>query len=143
MTDLDAARVGIVDRVTRRLRKAERLCRTVVLRLRFDDFARVTRSHSLPRPSDDTSAILTTARGLLDLAAPLIRSNGCTLLGLSLANLADGRDPFQPELPFGSRPPARLDRAVDGVRERFGNDAITRGVLLGRDQGLSVPMLPD
>jgi DNA polymerase IV len=141
--EIDAVLVGIVDRVTRRLRKAERLCRTVVLRLRFDDFARITRSHTLAEPSDDTTAILATARGLVDLAAPLLRDRGCTLVGLSLANLAEAHDPVQPELPFGVREPGRLDRALDGVREKYGGAAITRAVLLGRDPGWTIPMLPD
>jgi DNA polymerase IV len=141
--EIDAVLVGIVDRVTRRLRKAERLCRTVVLRLRFDDFACITRSHTLAEPSDDTTAILATARGLVDLAAPLLRDRGCTLVGLSLANLAEAHDPVQPELPFGVREPGRLDRALDGVREKYGGAAITRAVLLGRDPGWTIPMLPD
>src|SRR3989440_2439011 len=38
--DIDSTIAGLVDRVTRRLRTAERVCRTVVLRLRFDDFTR-------------------------------------------------------------------------------------------------------
>ena len=143
LADLDATLLGLVDRVSRRLRKADRLCRTVVLRLRFDDFTRATRSHTLPRPSDDTATIVATARGLLELAAPLIRDGGCTLIGISLANLGDAAEPFQPELPFSARELTTLDRAMDGVRARFGTDSLTRGVLLGRDQGLSVPMLPD
>ncbi len=143
MTELDAALVGIVDRVCRRLRKAERICRTVVLRLRFDDFGRITRSHTMAEPTDDTAAILSTVRSLLAIAAPLVRERGCTLIGLSLANLADVDDPVQPELPFAIRDLTRLDRAMDGVRERFGTDSITRAVLVGRDQGMTVPMLPD
>ena len=39
--------------------------------------------------------------------------------------------------------PAALDTAVDGVRERFGKEAITRAVLLDRDPGVSMPLLPD
>ena len=143
LSELDAALVGIVDRVCRRLRKADRVCRTVVLRLRFDDFGRATRSHTMAEPTDDTAAILSTVRSLLGSVAPLIRERGCTLVGLSLANLADADDPFQPELPFAVRDLTRLDRAMDGVRERFGTTSITRGVLLGRDQGMTVPMLPD
>ncbi|HEY8302515.1 MAG TPA: DNA polymerase IV [Jatrophihabitans sp.] len=143
ISELDAALVGIVDRVCRRLRKAERVCRTVVLRLRFDDFARATRSHTMAEPSDDTAAILATVRSLLAIATPMITTRGCTLVGISLANLADADDPFQPELPFAVRDPTRVDRAMDGVRERFGTAAITRAVLLGKEQGMTVPMLPD
>jgi DNA polymerase IV len=143
LEELDAMLVGIVDRVCRRLRRAERVCRTVVLRLRFFDFSRATRSHTMAEPTDETGAILATVRSLLALAAPLIRADGCTLVGISLTNLAGARDPFQAELPFTVRDPTRLDRALDGVRDRFGTQALTRAVLLGRDQGMSVPMLPD
>jgi DNA polymerase-4 len=143
LDEIDTALVGLVDRVCRRLRKAGRVCRTVVLRLRFHDFTRITRSHTLARPSDTTDAVLATARELLALAAPLIAAGGCSLVGISLTNLGNAEDPFQLELPFGARPVRRIDAAVDGVRERFGTAAITRGVLLGRDQGMTVPMLPD
>ena len=40
----DADLIALVDRLARRLRAAHRVCRTVVLRLRFDDFSRATRS---------------------------------------------------------------------------------------------------
>src|SRR5437763_2808341 len=86
---VDAVLVGLVDRVTRRLRSAGRVGRTVVLRLRFDDFTRATRSHTLPRATDRTDAVLHTARGLLASAGPLIRTRGLTLVGLAVANLDD------------------------------------------------------
>jgi DNA polymerase IV len=140
--EIDASLVTLVDRVVRRLRKADRLCRTVVLRLRFDDFTRATRSHTLPMPTADTEPILKAARRLLAGAGPLIRSAGITLVGISLANLDDD-DIVQPELPFGARPFATLDSTLDAVRDRFGTTAITRAVLLGRDPGMTVPMLPD
>jgi DNA polymerase-4 len=46
-------------------------------------------------------------------------------------------------LPFDEAEPGALDAAVDQVRDRFGTVALTRAVLLGRDPGLSVPLLPD
>jgi DNA polymerase-4 len=36
-----------------------------------------------------------------------------------------------------------LDATLDSVRDRFGRAAITPAVLLGRDHGQSVPLLPD
>jgi DNA polymerase-4 len=143
LADIDTALVGLVDRVCRRLRAAARVCRTVVLRLRFDDFSRATRSHTLPRPTDETAAILAAARGLLTVATPLIRDGGCTLIGISLSSLSNVEDAVQLELPFSAREPGRLDRATDVVRTRFGSGAITRAVLLSRDEGMTVPMLPD
>ena len=139
---LDATLVGLVDRLGRRLRAAHRVCRTVVLRLRFDDFSRATRSHTLADATADTETILRTARALLALATPMITSQGITLLGISLSNLADDTD-FQLTLPFERQPEGALDASLDALRERFGSQAVTRAVLIGRDPGLSVPLLPD
>ena len=139
--DLDAVLIGLVERVTRRMRSAGRAGRTVVLRLRFDDYSRATRSHTLPRPTSHSHTILGTARSLLAEAMPMIRRQGITLVGVAVANLDDS-GVIQLTLPF-ERHNGDLDAALDQVRERFGSDAVTRAVLLGRDQGLTVPMLPD
>jgi DNA polymerase-4 len=140
--ELDATLVALVDRVTGRLRRARRVARTVVLRLRFDDFARATRSTTLPQATDDTRQILSAARVLLAAASPLVATRGLTLLGISLANVEDARA-VQLALPFDRREPQSVDAAVDAIRERFGAAAITRGVLLGRAPGLEMPLLPD
>jgi DNA polymerase IV len=137
--ELDAFLVGLIDRVARRLRRARRVFRTVVLRLRFDDYTRVTRSHTLPEPTDQTDAALATARALLAAALPLIERKGITLIGVSLSNLEDTDE--QLVLPFERK--TALDAVLDRVRERFGSAAITRGVLVGRDPGLVMPLLPD
>jgi DNA polymerase IV len=139
---LDTALIGLVDRLCRRLRAAHRLCRTVTIRLRFDDFSRVTRSHTLWRSTCQTRTVLTTARGLLATAMPLIERNGLTMLGIAVSNLTDGRA-IQLALPFDREDPSALDAVVDDVRDRYGPNAITRATLLGRDLGLSVPLLPD
>jgi DNA polymerase-4 len=139
---LDVAVVGLVDRVTRRLRSSGRLGRTVVLRLRFDDFSRATRSHTLERATAETQTILATVRALQRTAMPLIERQGLTLVGVAVGDLDDGRA-VQLPLPFGRHLGATLDTALDDVRDRFGSTAVTRAVLLGRDPGLSVPLLPD
>jgi DNA polymerase-4 len=72
----------------------------------------------------------------------LLDERGCTLIGISLANL-DNADAVQLVLPFDSFPAGSLDSALDHVRDRFGSAAVTRAALLGRDPGISVPMLPD
>ena len=140
--ELDATLVALVERVARRLRAANRLCRTVVLRLRFGDFTRATRSHTLPRPTDRTDAFLAALRALLTVALPTIDRLGITLLGVTLANLDSGAV-LQLELPFRSGQPSLMDEAVDDIRERWGTDALTRAALLGRGLGESVPLLPD
>ena len=140
--ELEAVLAQLIDRVAGRLRKAKRSCRTVVLRLRFADFARATRSHTLPQATTDTEVLLVAARGLLRAVLPALLDRGCTLVGVSLANL-DNEDALQLTLPFDEVEPGALDAAVDQVRDRFGTVAVTRAVLLGRDPGLSVPLLPD
>jgi DNA polymerase-4 len=142
LDDIDVVLVGLVDRVTRRLRVAGRVGRTVVLRLRFGDFSRATRSHTLPHATAHTDTILATARGLLATAIPMIERQGLTLVGITVANL-DNDDAVQLILPFDRGSSGALDAAVDEVRARFGAAAITRAVLLGRDHGLVVPLLPD
>ncbi|OBB63080.1 MULTISPECIES: DNA polymerase IV [Mycolicibacterium] len=141
--EVDAVVVNLIDRITRRMRNAGRTGRTVVLRLRFDDFSRVTRSHTMPRATASTDAVLAAARDLVAAAAPVIAERGLTLIGFAVSNIdCDGAQ--QLELPFGQAPDAgALDAAVDEVRTRYGNAAVTRGVLLGRDPGLEMPMLPD
>ena len=142
LDDVDAALIGLVDRVTRRMRVAGRSGRTVVLRLRFEDFARATRSHTLPYATANTDAILTTARDLLSVAAPIIERRGITLVGISVANLHDGRA-VQLTLPFDRRGSEALDAALDEVWQRFGSRALTRAVLLDRGPGVEMPLLPD
>ena len=138
---IDAVVVGLVDRVTRRMRTARRIGRTVTLRLRFDDFSRATRSHTLRWPTAETRTILTAARGLMEAATPLVEQRGLTLVGIAVANLDDD-DTVQLALPF-ERPGGPLDTVVDAVRERFGTSAVTRAVLLGNDGPPAMPLLPD
>jgi DNA polymerase IV len=140
--ELDATLLAISDRLGQRLRAARRVCRTVTLRLRFDDFSRATRSYTFRESTAHTQVILGVARDLLHAAMPMIRQRGVTLVGLTLSNLDDD-SAIQLALPFGRRSSIALDRALDVVRDRFGTDAVTRAVLLGRDHGPAVPLLPD
>ena len=126
----------------RRMRTAGRVGRTVVLRLRFDDFSRATRSHTLPR-ADRRVADDPRRRCGSWSARPRRRSRaGADLVGISVD-----------EPRRRAHPPARaavlgpgwsaLDAALDEVRDRYGADAVRRGVLLGRDTGIAMPLLPD
>jgi DNA polymerase IV len=142
LEDVDAAVLALVDRVTRRMRAADRVGRTVTLRLRFDDFARATRSLTLAEASANTQAIFSSARELLAIAQPIIERRGITLVGVSVSNLDDGRA-IQLALPLERHDTDALDAAIDEVRRRFGSTAITRAVLIGRGEGLSMPLLPD
>ena len=142
LSDVDASLIGLVDRVTRRMRAADRVGRTVVLRLRFDDFERATRSQTLSTPTSETTALLAAARALLAEASPLIAERGITLVGVSITNLLSP-GAIQLMLPLDGDRNAALDAALDQVRSRFGTKSLTRAVLLGRDTDLGVPMLPD
>jgi len=140
--ELDTIVLGLVDRIARRLRTGRRVCRTVVLRLRFRDFSRATRSQTMSQATAQTLPILEAARELLTASRALIEANGITLVGISLTNLEDA-DRIQLVLPFDRPREAALDAAVDLVRDRFGSPAVTRAVLLNRDPGVVMPLLPD
>jgi DNA polymerase-4 len=142
LDEIDATLLGLVDRVTRRMRAAGRTGRTVVLRLRFDDFSRATRSFTLRQATAETRMVLDTARGLLATAMPMIARRGLTLVGVAVSNL-ENDSPVQLTLPFERSDGTALDAAIDEIRNRYGTAAITRAVLLGRDPGLLMPLLPD
>ena len=97
--EVEAILMALVDGVARRLRAGRRVCRTVVLRMRFDDYSRATRSQTLARPTAHTGTILAAAQELLATARPLIAEKGLTLVGVSVANLLD-EVPMQLVLPF-------------------------------------------
>jgi DNA polymerase-4 len=139
-SDIDATLGSIVDRVAHRLRQGDRVGRTVVLRFRFDDFTRATRSHTLTAPTNDTELLLGACVSLLEGMWPTIENRGLTLIGLSITNLSNA-DAVQLALPFADG--TSLDSALDDVRVRFGTSAIGRATNVDRDDGFSVPMLPD
>jgi DNA polymerase-4 len=127
--ELDASAMALVDRVTRRMRAAGRIGRTVVLRLRFGDFERATRSVTLPHATADTATVLAAVRALLRAARDDVDRRGITLVGVAVQNLLDD-GAVQLCLPFEPRARDALDRAVDAVRQRFGNRALERTALL-------------
>ena len=129
--------------MTRRMRAADRAGRTVTIRLRFDDFTRATRSHTLDRATAHTPTILAVARDLLAIAGPLIMYRGCTLVGVAVSNL-DDHGHVQLTLPFAAHERGRTrHRGRRRSRAIRVGRALTCAVLLGRDPGLTVPMLPD
>lgn len=139
--DCDAVLLEVVDGVTHRLRNADRVARTVVLRLRYGDFNQATRSRTLPQATSATDPILATARSLLDGVWPEAEARGLTKIGISVSGLTDDRA-VQLAFDFDQRTPIELDAAVDRVRDRFGKAAIGRTTLVKRADR-SVPLLPD
>jgi DNA polymerase-4 len=142
LDQLDTELVAIVDRVARRLRAGKRVGRTVVLRLRFGDYTRATRSLTLNHSTAQTSTFLAAGRTLLTAALPTIEERGLTLIGFTIANLQDDL-PFQLCLPLDAEASSVLDAALDEIRDRFGSAAVTRGVLVGRRAHMTMPLLPD
>ncbi len=140
--EIDAIVIGLVDRITRRMRDAGRAGRTVVLRMRFADFTRATRSHSMARATAHTHTILDVARNLLATAMPMIEEKGLTLVGVSVGNLGADQA-VQLALPFDHQSDVMLDAALDAVRVRFGSNVLKRAVLMRQDLDLQMPMLPD
>ena len=133
-----SALLGLVDRVARRLRAAGRLCRTVVLRLRFGDYASATRSRTLTDPIAETTVLATVATALLEQQRTVIARRGLTLVGVALTNLCD---PVGVQLVLPLEGAGELDAALDRVRDRFGAGALTRGSLIGQRLEESLPIL--
>ena len=140
--ELDVVLRRLVDRVTRRMRAADRVGRTVTLRFRFDDFTRATRSSSLPAATAATAALYATGRALLDADREMIEDRGLTLLGFSVGNL-ERDDAVQLALPFERSEADDLDTALDAVRDRFGAASVGRATTIGHDPDVGVPILPD
>jgi DNA polymerase-4 len=131
--DLEVARLA--DGVGSRLRAAGRVGRTVQLKVRYASFRTITRSRTLPEPTDVAADIATVARALLHAVPDL--ANGVRLLGVSMQQLSVP-EPTQPEL-FGpdlhGAAPGRqaLERTIDAVRARFGVDAVGSALRLGTE----------
>jgi len=137
----DATLLEVVDRVTNRLRTANRVARTVVLRLRFNDYTAATRSRSLAEATSSTALIHRLAKQLLDETWPEAQERGLTRVGISVTNLCNA-DAVQLSLDLSDGMPATLDSTIDDIRDRFGSEAIGRATLVNHDTR-TVPLLPD
>ncbi|HEX2127935.1 MAG TPA: DNA polymerase IV [Solirubrobacterales bacterium] len=131
---------ALVDRVTRRMRAAHRVGRTVILRLRFGDYTRATRSATLPGATSESRPIKLAARGLIEANRALINRRGLTMVGITVTNVEPDGQGVQLRLPIG-RPHAALDAALDELRERFGSGAVTRATNLDRNPQLAAKLL--
>lgn len=144
--EIDAIATQLVERIARRMRGTGRSCRTVVLRLRFDDYTRATRSHTIPRPTTSTEHLLSVARQLVTEATALVAERGITLIGFSVSNF-DPCGATQLELPFTglTENALALDSTLDELREKFGTRSVTRATLLhgGGHEEWGVPTFED
>lgn len=123
------------DRVAARLRRHGVVARTVALKVRTSDFRTLSRSRTLPTPTDVARELYLVARELL--AGTDLRGLPVRLVGVRAENLADRSGlPEQPTLEdaIDPRQDARRDAelALDAVRERFGTTSIGLGTPSGR-----------
>jgi DNA polymerase-4 len=131
---------ALVDRVTRRMRTAHRVGRTVILRMRFGDYTRATRSATLTSATAESRPIKLAARGLLEAAREVIDRRGLTMVGITVTNVEPDGCGTQLRLPVG-RPIEALDAALDELRERYGSGAITRATNIDRNPQLAADLL--
>lgn len=133
ISDTETLRAWLLDlteQVTQRLRRQKQQARTVHLKIRFADFRTITRSRTLPHPTDVTKDIWQTARKLLADALPANHLR-VRLLGLGVSGLGGNRliqqTLFDEEESEGNAKQRQLDTVTDAVRARFGGLAIGRG----------------
>lgn len=123
--------LDLLDDVTQRLRKNAIAGQTVTVKLRTADFVTVTRQDTLAIPADTTDVIWPTVRDLLakaDCTEQPIR-----LVGVSLSTFDEVRQLSLFESPASAKS-RRIASALDAVADRFGDEAISRGALLGKQK---------
>jgi len=127
LTELKRILLDQTQQVARRLRRHELKARTVTLKLRYGDFTTITRSTTLPEPTDVTDALWKAAKGLLDKWSSK-QHRPLRLLGMTASQLVRPGGIQQSLFPDpGQLKQERLDRAVDQIADRFGDKAIRRG----------------
>lgn len=126
--------VRMADAVGHRLRKAGMEGRTVTIKVRFHDFKTITRSATLGTPTATAALISAVAKDLLAAIDPGL---GVRLFGISLSNLGSAQDEqLRLDAIGGSGADTGWDvasRAVDAIRERFGDSAVGPAVLADAD----------
>ncbi len=118
----------LADRTAARLRAQELLAATVNVKIRRADFTTFTRRRALGTPTDDTAVISKAAQGLLSGWLITQPRAAVRLLGVGVSDLRQGVQ--QDLFAHADAAPARLDHAVDGIRQRFGRGVLTRASLL-------------
>ncbi|MGO9935902.1 MAG: DNA polymerase IV [Steroidobacteraceae bacterium] len=129
--DLTAQIVRLADRTASRLRAHHLVAGRVNVKIRRGDFTTYTRQRSLQPPTQDTGVLSAAAQALLHAWMASQPRAGVRLLGVGAGDLQSLRqsDLFSDPLPALG---ARLDSAVDGIRDRFGEQLLTRASLLPR-----------
>ena len=133
----------LADRTAARLRASGHRGRTVQLKVRYADFRTITRSRTLPAPTDLAADIAATARTLLDGVEV---GDGIRLLGVSVQQLVEDATPLALDLDGvavgegGALRPddgrrAALEQSIDSVRSRFGPESVRPARLVPPPEG--------
>ena len=135
--EISSVLLSLSSMVARRLRRKGLQGRTITLKLRYSDFVTLTRSETIPKPTDSEHKIYRLAKGLasglkaqsacLDLGIRKVR-----LLGVSVSNLVRDRFSSQIPLPFPEFYDQKRDvyLAMDKIKDRFGEDSIAWAISL-------------
>ena len=131
---LSAQLKALADRTASRLRAHRLLAGRVSVKIRRSDFTTYTRQRALEPPTQDTAVISAAAQALLDDWLATQPHAAIRLLGVGAGDL---QEMLQPDLFLGEHPNvgSRLDSAVDGIRDRFGQGLLTRASLLPKGPG--------
>jgi DNA polymerase IV len=132
--ELKAQLTHLADRTASRLRAHNLLAGSVNVKIRRADFTTFTRQSMLQPPTEDTAIVAAAAQSLLSAWLTSQPRAAVRLLGVGVSQLQPRlqADLFAGPLPA---PSSRLDSAVDGIRDRFGEALLTRASLLPRSPG--------
>ena len=123
----------LADRAATRLRAHDLAAGCVTIKIRRSDFTTYTRQRTVRPHTQDTSLLTHVAQALFAEWRQTQRDAGIRLLGVGVADL---QELTQGDLFSAVRPQdARLDAAIDGIRDRFGATLVTRASLLPRSPG--------
>lgn len=137
VTDADEAYrifLNLADQVTRRLRRKGLVASTVQITIRRPDMRTITRAMTLPAPADDLTTVYRAACALYDKHWP--KSSPARLLGITCQNVAEKKEvPLQLDLfEYDVQPKKEeLTKAMDRIRDKYGEDAILTAGMLGDD----------
>lgn len=131
--------LSLANRVARRLRRNGLEGRTVTLKVKYSDFKRITRSHTLTKFTDDGHEIYVKVCRLLEKTA--VGKKPVRLLGISISHFSSGSND-QLSLFAGKeemRSQKHLHNALDTIQDKFGDKGIRPGTLIGDSSGKMNP----
>jgi DNA polymerase-4 len=134
ITSLDAAKkelFALGNKVARRMRHRGVTGKTVTLKVKYHDFVQITRSTTLPKPTDDGLEIYSTGCRLLEKTRVTIKP--IRLLGISLSHLnflGMGTQLSLFDQDRSSQKRRRLNTALDSLYEKFGDQSVLPGTLI-------------